>query len=103
MNCPWISGDTIDARRAYEVGYANAVVPTAALDTTAMDWGQRIAAQAPMPSRMLKRFVAEVLPRGSTERAGIAPAQVDAINASADWVEGRAAFFDKRPPRFEGR
>lgn len=96
-------GDTIDARRAYEVGYANAVVPAAALDATAMDWAQRIAAQAPMPSRMLKRFVAEVLPRGPTERAGIARAQVDAINASADWIEGRAAFFDKRPPRFEGR
>jgi len=96
-------GDTIDARRAYEVGYANAVVPAAALDATAMDWAQRIAAQAPMPSRMLKRFVAEVLPRGPTERAGIARAQVDAINASADWFEGRAAFFDKRPPRFEGR
>lgn len=96
-------GDTIDARRAYEVGYANAVVPAAVLDATAMDWAQRIAAQAPMPSRMLKRFVAEVLPRGPTERAGIARAQVDAINASADWFEGRAAFFDKRPPRFEGR
>ena len=97
-----LMGETIDARRAYEVGYANAVVPAAALEGTAMDWAMRIATQAPLPSRMLKRFVAEVLPRGPTERAGIARAQVDAINASADWAEGRAAFFEKRPPRFEG-
>lgn len=96
-------GETIDARRAYEVGYANAVVPAAALDATALDWATRLAATAPLPSRMLKRFVAELLPRGASERAGIARAQVEAINASADWVEGRAAFFEKRPPRFEGR
>jgi len=96
-------GETIDARRAYEVGYANAVVPAESLDATALDWATRIARNAPLPSRMLKRFVAEVLPRGPTELAGIARAQVDAINASDDWAEGRAAFFDKRPPRFDGR
>lgn len=97
-----LMGETIDARRAYEVGFANAVVPAATLERTALDWATRIAAHAPLPSRMLKRFVSDVVPRGPTERAGIARAQVDAINASVDWAEGRAAFFDKRTPRFEG-
>jgi len=98
-----LMGETIDARRAYEVGFANAVVPAAMLEHTALDWATRIAAHAPLPSRMLKRFVSDVMPRGPTERAGIARAQVDAINASVDWAEGRAAFFAKRTPRFEGR
>lgn len=95
-------GEPIDARRAYEVGYVNRVVPAAELESTALDWARRIAANAPLPSRMLKRFVGEVLAKGPSERAGIARAQVEAVNASADWEEGRKAFLDKRAPRFRG-
>jgi enoyl-CoA hydratase/carnithine racemase len=95
-------GEEIDAARAYEVGYANRVVAGSELDAVAMDWAMRLAANAPLPQRMLKRFVAQTLPMGPTERAGIARAQVEQVNASADWEEGRAAFFAKRPPRFEG-
>jgi len=96
-------GEPIDARRAYEVGYVNRVVAMAELMTTARALAARIAATAPLPSRALKRFVAEVLPRGPTELAGIARAQIDTIFASADWVEGRNAFAAKRPPRYQGR
>jgi enoyl-CoA hydratase len=96
-------GDTIDAKRAYEVGYANKIVPLDQLMPTALDYARRIAETAPMPSRMLKRFTSETLPKGPTEIAGIARSQVDAINRSADWVEGRAAFAEKRPPKFKGK
>ncbi len=96
-------GDTIDARRAYEVGYANRIVSIDQLMPTAMDYARRIADTAPMPPRMLKRFAGETLPKGPTEIAGIARAQVDAINRSTDWVEGRAAFAEKRPPKFKGK
>ena len=96
-------GDTIDAKRAYEVGYANKIVPLDQLMPTAMDYAKRIADTAPMPSRMLKRFTSETLPKGPTEIAGIARSQVDAINRSSDWIEGRAAFSEKRPPKFKGK
>src|SRR5215470_2047380 len=72
-------GEPIDAKRAYEVGYVNRIVPLAELMPTAMDWAHRIAATAPLPSRMLKRFVAETVPKGPSERAAIARVQVEAV------------------------
>ncbi|MFZ0849333.1 MAG: enoyl-CoA hydratase-related protein [Hyphomicrobiaceae bacterium] len=96
-------GEPIDAQRAYEVGYVNKVVAAAELMPTAMAYAARIAATAPLPSRALKRFVAETLPKSPSEIAGIARADIDAIFASEDWAEGRAAFVQKRPPRYRGK
>jgi enoyl-CoA hydratase len=96
-------GEPIDAQRAYEVGYVNKVVAAAELMPTAMAYAARIAATAPLPSRALKRFVAETLPKSPSEIAGIARADIDTIFASQDWAEGRAAFAQKRPPRYRGK
>ena len=96
-------GEPIDAQRAYEVGYVNKVVAAAELMPTAMAYAARIAATAPLPSRALKRFVAETLPKSPSEIAGIARADIDTIFASEDWAEGRAAFAQKRPPRYRGK
>ena len=98
-----LTGDAITAERAYEVGYVNKLVPLDEMMDAAMDYATRIAAQAPLPSRMLKRFVNEAMPKGPSELAGIARAQVNAINASEDGNEGIAAFMEKRPPKFQGK
>jgi enoyl-CoA hydratase/carnithine racemase len=96
-------GEPIDAQRAYEVGYVNKVVGLAELMPTALTYARRIAANAPLPTRALKRFVAATLPKSPTEIAGIARAEVDTIFASADWAEGRAAFRAKRPAVYQGK
>lgn len=95
-------GDTIDARRAYEVGYANRVVPVDGLMPAALGWAEKIAANAPLPTRALKVWTSETLPKGPTEAGNIARMRVDEIDNSADWTEGRDAFKAKRRPAFKG-
>jgi len=95
-------GGSIDARRAYEVGLVNRIVPTGEQEAAGRQLATQIAANAPLVTGMLKRFVAQVLPQGPSEAAAIARATVEAVNTANDYQEGIAAFIDKRQPHFSG-
>jgi len=95
-------GGNIDARRAYEAGLVNRVVPLGQELETARELAAQIAANAPLVVQLLKRFVGQVIPKGPTEAAAIARAEIEKINTSADFGEGIAAFVEKRPPVFAG-
>ena len=96
-------GEPMAAERAYQVGLVNRVVPGNELLPAALDYAGRLADNAPMVMAMLKRFVAEVVAKGPSERAAMARAQVDAVTNSADLAEGKAAFAAKRKPDFKGK
>lgn len=96
-------GEPMTAQRAYEVGMVNRVVPRGELMDAAMAYAEQLAGLAPMVLTTLKRHVAEVLPKGPSEKAGLARRDLEAIRNSEDCAEGAAAFAEKRPPRFSGK
>lgn len=94
----------IDARRAYEVGLVNEVVPTGKQVGAALRIGAEIATMAPLVLATVKRFVTrDILPVGPTERFGRYRCEAERVGNSADCAEGFAAHREKRPPVFSGR
>lgn len=93
-------GEALSVQRA--IGFVNKIVPVGEQRQTALAYAHKIAANAPLVVKLLKRFVDRTIPKGPSEIAGLARREIDAVTASVDAAEGLAAFRGKRPPTFEG-
>ncbi|AGW42551.1 naphthoate synthase [Leifsonia xyli subsp. cynodontis DSM 46306] len=85
------------ARRAYEMGAVNAVVPHAALETTALDWAREILTKSPTAIRMLK-FAFNAVDDGMVGQQVFAGEATRLAYGTDEAVEGRDAFLEKREP-----
>jgi enoyl-CoA hydratase/carnithine racemase len=98
-----LTGRPIEARRALEVGLANAVVPDPELRETAIRWAGEIAANAPLSVRAGKAMV-RLAGRMSPPAALEAAEEIyRPVYESEDAQEGARAFAEKREPRWRGR
>jgi len=91
------------AGEAAAMGLVNRVVPAASLDATVREYAERIAANAPLTVASIKTLVAQALKDESRRDMDLCKAVVDRCFESADYVEGRRAFMEKRKPKFSGR
>ncbi|MBO0826574.1 MAG: enoyl-CoA hydratase/isomerase family protein [Streptosporangiales bacterium] len=98
-----LTGDPIDADRAYQVGLVNEVVPAAELHDATQRLAERIAANAPLSVGAGKRTVQLIAEHPLADAYEEAERIWRPVYLSEDAQEGPAAFRDKRPPEWKGR
>jgi 2-(1,2-epoxy-1,2-dihydrophenyl)acetyl-CoA isomerase len=95
-------GGDVPSAEAYRLGLANRVVPLADLPSAVAELTGRLA-HGPLAQSLVKRQLRSSRTATLDEQFAVEiEAQVTAA-ASADYVEGVAAFAEKRPARFQGR
>ncbi len=98
-----LTGDFIDAQRAYELGLVNRVVPAGSSLEGAKALAATIAANGPMAVLASKRVIRESQDWSSEEMFKKQGAIVDPVFTSEDAIEGSKAFAEKRAPNWQGK
>jgi len=93
-----VTGDSIDATRAFQLGLVNRVVPADQLLEETLTLATRVAGNAPVAVRETKRLMRDAasLDEESGWRRNDEVATI--IAGSGEAIEGILAFTEKRPP-----
>ena len=91
----------LPAQRAHDLGVLHAIVPKADVAAHVAALARTIADNAPLTIRAAKAAI-RALTIGDEDLMAEAERLYATVDASADYVEGRRAFAEKRPPKFSG-
>jgi enoyl-CoA hydratase len=98
-----LTADYIDAKRAYEFGIVNRVVPREKLLESAFEFANKINKNGPCAIRAIKEAVQSSLRQPLEEALNAELMYAARVFSTEDAVEGPRAFAEKREPQWKGR
>lgn len=99
-----LTGERFDARTAWQLGLVSRVLPDDSFDADVEAYVARLAAAAPVAVRLGKAaWTAATEARPLAVALEAMQAQLSLLTTTKDVAEGLAAFFEKRPPQWQGR
>jgi enoyl-CoA hydratase/carnithine racemase len=94
--------EPVGAERALEMGLVHKVVPDDQLEAAAAAWAERIAGNAPLSVRAMKRMIGRTISRAFDVEHDDLNEMALKVRSSADAREGVRAFLEKRKPVWRG-
>lgn len=98
-----LTGDRINATEAMRMGFVSKVVPQAELMPLANQIAGRIASNAPLSVRALKRLVTQGSDMPLVHALDLDKYMWGLLRDTEDRLEGRRAFAERRPPDYKGK
>jgi enoyl-CoA hydratase len=98
-----LSGDMINAARAYEIGLVNRVVPAASLVDEAKKLAATLASKAPVAVRYIIDAVNRGAEMAQAEAQFLEASLFGLVASTEDMKEGTKAFLEKRAAIWQGR
>jgi E-phenylitaconyl-CoA hydratase len=98
-----LTGDRVDADEALRLGLVSRVTAPADLLETARAIARRIAANAPLAVRAVKRLVREGMDMPLEGAIELERYAFGLLRDTEDRIEGRRAFQENRAPQYHGR
>lgn len=98
-----LTGDPIDAERAYALGMVNALVEPGQAVAAALELAERVCANAPVAVRESRRVVLATTDPSEPELWRLSNDAFAVVSATEDYAEGPLAFIEKRAPQWKGR
>lgn len=98
-----LTGDPIDARRAYELGLVNRLAEPGTAIEEALTLAEQITANAPLAVQKTRKLMLEL--KDVDDETGINRSNeaMMELAATADFSEGLTAFIEKRDPNWQGK